>query len=75
MDIEEAVANSSLENSEGIVTETLIKDIEELSSQQRLIPLKGQKTVAYITFPTIVSNRVMQIFQKTFLRFSCVWRY
>eukprot|EP01036_Dinobryon_divergens_P028998 gene28998-38042_t len=45
MDIEEAVANSSLENSEGIVTETLIKDIEELSSQQRLIPLKGQKTI------------------------------
>ena len=30
-----------------------IKDIEELSSQQRLVPLKGRKTVAF-TFYCIV---------------------
>ena len=54
MDIEEAVANNSLENRESTVIETLIKDIEELSSQQRIIPLKGQKTVSYI----ILSYRI-----------------
>ncbi len=54
MDIEEFVAKSPIENSdERIDIDKSIKDIEELSSQQRLVPLKGRKTVAF-TFYCIV---------------------
>ena len=65
MDIDEAIVNNSLGDSDGGVIGILIKDIEELSSQQRLVPLKGQKTVRheYIhSFQKLIMIKCYQLF-------------